>query len=186
MDGKTLSKAIRGIEYQLEAHNQTLNFSNLETFGSRCPSDLESIHLSKCLPARGCHGDSVRHRQILPAAGGSQRCHDPWASSQDKPWPPEQSHQAQTPSPLMLGCFAGWRAEDIHPSGLRWWHRRVLRQPQLHGRWDQTCLSQCGHFPSDRAGGQQSRVWQRRPVLTCNLYVITIVDLWHNWNIVSF
>lgn len=186
MDGKTLSKAIRGTEYQLGAHNETLYFSNPETLGSRCPSDLESVHPSKCPSDRGCHGDSVRYRRILPVAGGSQSGWGPGASSQDKPRPPGQSSQAQTPSPLTLGCFSGRRAEDIHPSGLRGRHRRVLRQPQLHGRWDQTRLPQCGHFPSDRAGGQQSRVWQRRPVLTCNLYVVTVVDLWHNLNVASF
>lgn len=183
---KTINEVFRGIEYKIGADNQTLNFPNLETLGSWYPSDLENIHLSKCLSARECHRDSVKHRQIVPAAAASQGCYCPWARHQDMPQTLKQKQPSQSPFPLMLGCFSGWRSEDIHSSGLRWWHRSVLCQPQLHGRWDQTRLSQRGHFPSDRAGGQQSRVWQRRPVLTCNLYVITAVDLWRNLNIVSF
>lgn len=81
----TIKKTFRGIEYQIWADHQTLNFPNLETFSSWCPSDLESIHLSKLLSARECHRDSVKHRQMLPAAGGSQGCHCPWARDQHKP-----------------------------------------------------------------------------------------------------
>lgn len=109
---------------------------------------------------------------------------EPGTGTSPRPW--SRGGQPTHSPALTLGCFSGWRPEDTHPSGLRWRHCGVLRQPQLHGGRDQTRLSQRGHLPSDGAGGQQSGLWQRRPVLTCNLYVITVVGLWHISNIASF
>lgn len=101
VDDQTVNRAFRETEYQIGADNQTLNFPNLETLGSWCPSDLESIHLSKLLSAKECHRDPVtqtdapssRREPGLPFEPGAQTSPSPWRSSSEAP---------PTPLPLML------------------------------------------------------------------------------------
>ena len=60
VNDNSINRCLREIEYQIGADYQTLSFPNLETFGCRCPSRLENIHLGELLSARDCHRDSIQ------------------------------------------------------------------------------------------------------------------------------
>lgn len=104
-DDKGMNRSLRETEYQVGADHQTLSFPNLETSGGRCPSDLENVHPGKLPSAGECHRDSVEHRQMLPAVGGSL----PLALSQGRRQAPAPGAEAASTDPpsLMGGCFSG-------------------------------------------------------------------------------